>query len=196
MVSKGYFIQYKFILPENTRHSSYSYQKLFSALYGYTQNVSKSNGKTYTYHRPGVLSGVPHIRPGKNCVIVPKESFQSLLSFFKTGSNPTHKWKSKGDWKAVYYMDEKELNDEEIVKALNEFVDNFYVPSPEGVHSKIADELSILSDAKKANSNYDQSHAKSVLEEAQKILLHPWFSEHKNKSQKLIDFASRVYALR
>src|SRR4030042_1173873 len=82
---KGYFIQYKFIIPENMKHSSYTYQKLFRALYGYTQAVFKSNGKTYHYHRAGVLSATPYLRPGKNCVIIPPGKFQHLLDFFKTG---------------------------------------------------------------------------------------------------------------
>jgi len=196
LVAKGYFIQYKFILPENTKHSSYSYQKLFRALYGYTQNVSKSSGKTYTYHRPGVLTGTPHIRPGKNCVIIPRENFQSLISFFKTGINPAHKWRTKGDWKAVYYMNEKEIGDDDVLRALHELVDSHYVKTGEGSHSKVIEELEIISNAKKSSANYDRAYAKNVVDEAQKIISGPWFSEYKNKSQKLIDFANLVYSLR
>ncbi|GAG48539.1 unnamed protein product, partial [marine sediment metagenome] len=105
----SYFIQYKFILPESVSHSSYSYQKLFRALYGYTQAVNKSSGKNYKYHRQGVLSSYPYLRAGKNCVIIAPDAFQNLISFFKTGRNPAHKWEVKGNWKAVYYMDEKAI---------------------------------------------------------------------------------------
>lgn len=196
MATKGYFIQYKFILPEDTGHSSYSYQKLFRALYGYTQNVSKSSGKTYAYHRPGVLSGTPHIRPGKNCVIIPKENFQPLISFFKTGVNPAHKWRAKGNWKAVYYMDEKELQDDDVLGALHELIDNYFVKSGSGAHSKMTEELEIISNAKRANENTDVNSARSAIEAAQKIISGPWFSEYKNKSQKLMDFANLVYSLR
>jgi len=115
---KGYFIQYKFIVPESTKHSSYTYQKLFRALYGYTQNVTKSNGKTYHYLRKGILSDFPYIRPGKNCVIIPPKSFNSLDTFFKTGKNPSHYWRVKGDWKAVFYLDEKSLDENQVINAI------------------------------------------------------------------------------
>jgi len=115
---RSYFIQYKFIIPENIKHSSYTYQKLFRALYGYTQAVFKSNGKVYHYHRNGVLSDSPYIRPGKNCVIIPPGAFQKLIDFFKTGHNPTHQWRGKGEWKAVYYMNEKDVDEKKIAEAL------------------------------------------------------------------------------
>ena len=34
-------------------HSDYNYQKYLEPIYGYTQNVTKGNGKVYIYHRPG-----------------------------------------------------------------------------------------------------------------------------------------------
>ena len=34
-----------------------------------------------------------------------------MLDFFKTGKNPAHAWKFKGDWKAVYYMNEKDVDE-------------------------------------------------------------------------------------
>lgn len=65
MSVRGYFIQYRFILPDSIKHSSYTYQKLFRAIYGYTQAVHKGSGKNYQYHRQGILSNYPFIRPGK-----------------------------------------------------------------------------------------------------------------------------------
>lgn len=115
---QGVLIQYKFILPAGIKHSSYTYQKLFRAIYGYTQNVSKSNGKTYRYHRPGVLSTLPHTKPGKNAVLVPPSALAALADFFKTGKNPSHDWHVKGDWKAVYYTDQKVVSPAEATKAL------------------------------------------------------------------------------
>jgi hypothetical protein len=109
----AYFIQYKFFFPKKTPHASYAYQKLFRGLYGYTQVVNKSSGKTYRYHRPGVLSFSPFLRPGKNSVVVPPSTLQSLLLFFKTGKNPAHHWVFKGEWKAVYYLNEKKISVEE-----------------------------------------------------------------------------------
>ncbi len=116
---RAVLIQYKFILPANIKHSSYTYQKLFRAIYGYTQNVSKSSGKTYRYHRSGVLSVFPHSKPGKNAVLVPKSAVPALADFFKTGKNPSHDWHVKGEWKAVYYLDEKELAVAEASKAVD-----------------------------------------------------------------------------
>src|SRR3989344_3839606 len=123
---KGHFIKYNFIIPETTKHSSYTYQKLFRALYGYTQNVTKSNGKTYKYHRKGILSDIPYIRPGKNCVIIPPKSFAPLETFFKTGKNPTHYWKTKGNWKAVFYFEEKDLEENSVITALKELTERLF----------------------------------------------------------------------
>ena len=140
---KGYFIQYKFIIPENMKHSSYTYQKLFRALYGYTQSVFKSNGKIYHYHRPGVLSSTPYLRPGKNCVIIPPGNFQKLLEFFKTGRNPAHVWKGKGDWKAVYYMNEKTVDEKNAVTAIESLLERYYVNTESGKKEKIAAALNL-----------------------------------------------------
>ena len=144
MVLRGYFIQYKFIVPESIKHSSYTYQKLFRALYGYTQNVTKSNGKSYKYHRRGVLSSTPYIRPGKNCVIIPPGTFNSLIDFFKTGKNPSHYWQGKGDWKAVYYMDEKNLTEDDVRAALEEQLDRTYIVTNTGEHKRLIEEIAIF----------------------------------------------------
>ena len=141
-VASGFFIQYKFITPKSTKRSSYTYQKLFRALYGYTQNVTKANGKTYRYRRNGVLSSTAYIRPGKNCVIIPNSAFNSLTTFFKTGKNPTHFWEEKGDWKAVYYMDEKNLKEEDVLKALDDFLDRTFLSKEAGESQSIQTEIS------------------------------------------------------
>ena len=112
-------VQYKFILPSDIKHSSYTYQKLFRALYGYTQNVSKSSGKTYRYHRPGVLSSFPFTKPGKNLVLIPKSALSALVDFFKTGKTPSHEWHVKGDWKAAYYTDERDISVSDAAQALD-----------------------------------------------------------------------------
>lgn len=120
---KAVLVQYRFVLPVGTQHSSYTYQKLFRAIYGYTQNVSKSSGKTYRYHRPGVLSAVPYNKPGKNTVLVPKSALPALADFFKTGKNPSHEWHVKGDWKAVYYTDEREVSTQDAAAAVETAAD-------------------------------------------------------------------------
>ena len=191
---KGYFIQYKFIIPEDLKHSSYTYQKLFRALYGYTQAVFKSSGKTYHYHREGVLSCSPYIRPGKNCVIIPPSIFQKLIEFFKTGKNPAHVWRNKGSWKAVYYMNEKDVDETTIIKAVEEILDRRYVLTTSKEHEKLADELTIA--AGKTKSSLDPGYLSLLLSEAQSIAGNEWFKATYNQSEKLKEFYANIKKLK
>lgn len=193
---KGYFIQYKFILPESIKHSTYTYQKLFRAIYGYTQNVTKSNGKVYHYHRKGVLSDVPYIRPGKNTVIIHPSAFAKFKQFFATGQNPSHSWRTKGDWKAVYYMDEKEVDESKVVGALEDLVDRTYISSTERIPTKISDEMSIILDKHKLQETPDEAKKQLVLSEAQGIVSHEWFKSHGTQSKKLTEFHEKVKSLK
>lgn len=194
---KAFFIQYKFLTPETVKHSSYTYQKLFRALYGYTQNVSKSNGKSYKYHRPGVLSLGPYIRPGKNCVIVPQNLLSSLFEFFKTGRNPTHKWVGKGDWKAVYYMNEKEIPASDLVKPLEELIERAYISAPGEEKRRLEEELAALANSSQsATSKVNDSHRKALAAEAQRIVSSEWFALCSAKSERLKNFASLAGAVR
>ena len=190
---RGYFIQYKFIIPEKMKHSSYTYQKLFRALYGYTQAVFKSNGKTYHYHRAGVLSATPYIRPGKNCVIIPPGEFQHLLDFFKTGRNPTHVWKNKGEWKAVYYMNEKLVDEKGAIAALESLLDRYYMATESGRKEKLVSELSLLA-AKQGE--LDKGYLAVVLNEAQPITTDEWFKVVYTQSDKLKAFYSNYKKLK
>jgi hypothetical protein len=192
----AYFIQYKFIIPDSMKHSSYTYQKIFRALYGYTQSVAKSNGKTYTYHRHGVLSEVPYIRPGKNCVVIPKETLSRLIDFFKTGKNPAHHWESKGDWKAVYYMDEKSLDQGLVVRALEQLVDRTYVPVSEGGHGKLSEEMRVLLEKRDNGEEVNRAEKEALAGEAQRIMTLPWFKQSYSKSDKLKQFSDRTQKLR
>lgn len=193
---KGFFIQYKFIIPKTVKHNSYTYQKLFRAIYGYTQNVTKSNGKTYAYHRKGVLSDFPHIRPGKNCVIIPTAAFNNLTNFFKTGKNPTHFWRVKGDWKAVYYMDEKNISEQDAILALEDTLKSSYVENVDGDYSSLESELNVLLDRKKNSSKIDAGYLSSVVTQAEKIFQSDWFKECYSKSEKLVDFSRKLKELK
>lgn len=193
---RAYFIQYKFMVPEHIKHSSYTYQKLFRALYGYMQNVSKSNGKAYKYHRKGVLSGVPYLRPGKNCVIIPPQMFSTLIEFFKTGKNPTHRWEGKGDWKAVYYMNEKELPMEKLVGPLEELLDRTYVGVPGESLSLLESEMDRVVNITKNSQSVEDAYKKALLTEAQKITSFEWFSLCTAKSPRLKKFASLTTSLK
>lgn len=182
----GYFIQYKFILPETVSHSSYAYQKLFRALYGYTQAVYKSNGKNYKYHRKGVLSAYPYLRAGKNCVIIAPDAFQNLISFFKTGKNPAHNWEIKGNWKAVYYMDEKAIPEQRAAKALEDLIDRTYVGAGANIKSLMGELRRIRTGTLK------REYESLVLSLAKNILKHPWFPKSYEYSQKLKEFKKIV----
>lgn len=182
MSLRGYFVQYRFILPESIKHSSYTYQKLFRAIYGYTQSVYKSNGKTYKYHRKGILSDYPYIRPGKNCVIIPPGAFQSLQDFFKTGHNPTHNWSMKGEWKCTYFLNEKDLDEKDIIKALEDQLSRKYVDGDEGL-TKLSSEL------KRANNEkLSENYVKMLVNEAKSIVELEWFKDVHASSSILNEF--------
>jgi len=185
---KGYFIQYKFIIPEKVKHSSYSYQKLFRALYGYTQAVDKSSGKRYKYHRKGVLSEVPHIRPGKNCVIIPIEHFQKLIEFFKTGKNPSHSWRGKGDWKAVYYMNEKNLGESDVIIAVEKILDKRFIFEGTTEPSPLYNSLKKISESNLTTQ--EKVFASNIIQKAKEIVNSEWFKSVYPKSERLTDFYS------
>ena len=189
---RGYFIQYKFIIPEEIKHSSYTYQKLFRALYGYTQAVFKSNGKVYHYHRKGILSDVPYIRPGKNCVIIPPGLFQKLIDFFKTGHNPTHHWKGKGDWKAVYYMNEKDVDEKKVIEALVELLSRTHVEGREKSLS-LFEALKQTSTQQSTGKNEANS---MVLSLAQPVVESEWFKNVYSLSEDLKEFYTQYRALK
>lgn len=193
---KSYFIQYKFILPESIKHSTYTYQKLFRAIYGYTQNVTKSNGKTYHYFRKGVLSDTPYYRPGKNTVVIHPDVFPKLKQFFATGQNPSHKWITKGDWKAVYYMDEKELDESKIVQSLEDLLDRTYLATSSAPPAKLMDELSTILDTRSSSETPSDGRKRAALAEAQNILSHEWFQQHHPKSKTLTEFNDKVKQLK
>lgn len=194
----GYFIQYKFIIPSQMKHSSYTYQKIFRALYGYTQQVTKSNGKTYTYHRKGILSDIPYLRPGKNCVVIPsepKEYLSKLIDFFKTGRNPTHRWHAKGDWKAVYYMDEKDLDEDLVVRSVEQLLERTFVSAEQG-HGRLQEELNTVLEAAANNMEYSAATKEAILTECRRISGLSWVKSSATKSKKIKDFNVRYSKLR
>ena len=193
---KGYFIQYKFLIPEDIKHSSYTYQKLFRALYGYTQNVTKSSGKTYKYHRKGILSSAPYLRPGKNCVIIPPGFFPGLIDFFKTGRNPSHKWIVKGNWRAVYYMNEKDVPLSDVVPAAEELLERTYILNTAKEHEVLFNEMLNLISLKQKGGSIDTAYKKAVIEEAQKIASLEWVNPVLQKSEKLKGFSQALNELK
>ena len=161
------------------------YQKLFRALYGYTQNVTKSTGKTYRYFRKGILSDIPYLRPGKNCVIIPPKCFAMLDTFFKSGKNPSHYWRTKGDWKAVFYMDEKNLEDAQVIDAINTQIKRIFHEGADNLPKIDFDDI-----LKKSNSGekIPDDVAKIAFVEADRIVSSPWFKDVYGKDQGLKKF--------
>jgi len=187
---KAYFVQYRFILPESIKHSSYTYQKLFRAIYGYTQAVNKSSGKTYKYHRPGVLSKFPYIRPGKNCVIVPQAAFQPLQDFFKTGHNPAHNWETKGEWKCTYFLNEKEVDEKGVAQALENLLSRKFVVGSEGP-VKLSSELERV-----AKNGAEQGYKDRLLADAQSVVDNDWFRGAQQHSPQLVEFYSFIKTIK
>jgi hypothetical protein len=187
---RSYFVQYRFIIPDSVKHSSYTYQKLFRAIYGYTQAVYKASGKTYHYHRAGILSNYPYIRPGKNCVIIPPVAFQSLQDFFKTGHNPTHNWQEKGEWKCTYFLNEKDMNEKEVVVALENLLSRKFVDGSEGP-------VKLISEIKRVYEKGGETEYKNqLIREVQPILDLEWFKLTYQQSQQLSELYSLVKQLK
>ncbi len=190
VVVKAYFVQYRFILPDTIKHSSYTYQKLFRAIYGYTQAVYKGSGKNYHYHRKGVLSNYPYLRPGKNCVIIPQAAFQPLQDFFKTGFNPTHNWETKGEWKCTYFLNEKDLVEKDAVKAIENLLLRVFIDSKEGP-IKLSSEL-----LRAVEKDVDADYKGIILKECQKVVDGPWFREVYSLSEELSSFYTNYKLLK
>jgi hypothetical protein len=182
MAIRSYFVQYRFIIPDTVKHSSYTYQKLFRAIYGYTQAVYKASGKNYHYHRPGILSPYPYIRPGKNCVIIPQVAFQPLQEFFKTGRNPTHNWSEKGDWKCTYFLNEKDVGEKEIIAALENLLSRKFIEGVEG-------QIKLVSEMKRViEKGADLIYRQALVKEAQGVVDLEWFKQTYQQSSQLSEF--------
>jgi len=190
MVVRSYFVQYRFIIPDTVKHSSYTYQKLFRAIYGYTQAVYKASGKTYHYHRAGILSNYPYIRPGKNCVTIPPAAFQSLQEFFKTGHNPTHNWTEKGDWKCTYFLNEKDVPEKDIVLAIDNLLSRKFIDGLEGP-------VKLFSEMKRVvEKGAEAGYRGALLKEAQFIVDLEWFKLAYQQSTQLTEFYEAYRALK
>ncbi|MEM4662434.1 MAG: hypothetical protein QXM75_00175 [Candidatus Diapherotrites archaeon] len=168
-------------MPKTLSRSSYTYQKLFRALYGYTQVVNKSNGKRYRYHRKGILSDVPFIRPSKNSLIIPTDALQKLINFFNTGENPAHRWTAKGDWKAVYYLSDKQISEQSVARAFEQVLDRQWV-NYGGEKMLLEDFLSKFVPKKEELKN------KKIVQFCNYLTSHEWFAKSYVYSDRLKKF--------
>jgi len=178
-MAKAYMIKYKIKMIGDYNHSDYSYQKIFRAIYGYTQNVTKGNGKIYIYHRPGVLSKTPYIKKGKNEVIVPKDCLTQLLYFFKTGENPTHKWSKKGQWQATYTLYDIDVSEQQAKKAIDKTINSTFVVDDEGSVKRI---LTLLEEIFEQNKIPSINLKKALFFEIRRIQTLEWYIIIKDKT--------------
>jgi len=190
MSIRSYFVQYRFIIPDSVKHSSYTYQKLFRAIYGYTQAVYKASGKNYHYHRAGILSNYPYLRPGKNCVIIPTTAFQSLQEFFKTGHNPTHNWTEKGEWKCTYFLNEKDVVEKDVILALENLLSRKFIEGQEGM-AKLSSEMKRV-----VEKGGDTIYKSVLVKEAQAIVDLEWFKLTYQQSPALQEFYEHYKTLK
>lgn len=178
-MAKAYMVKYKIKMLGNYSHSDYGYQKIFRAIYGYTQNVTKNNGKVYIYHRPGVLSKTPYIKKGKNEVIVPKACLTELLDFFKTGENPTHKWFEKGKWQATYTLYDMDVSEQQAKRAIDKTINSIFVVDDDGSVKRI---LNLLEDIFEKNKVPSVNLKKVLLSNIRKIQNFEWYIIVKDKT--------------
>jgi hypothetical protein len=176
------YIKYKFIFDKNIKHSSYLYQKIFRSIYGYHQNVTKKNNKVYKYFREGVLSNIPYIRPGKNSVILPINYEHKLINFFQTGENPTHKWRTKGNWKVDYNIKDIEIDVKSIADSLENYINNYKIINVDNTKlSNIYEELSNIVDNNINNIKYKLF----IYKKLKNIVKSQWFEKSKRFSELL-----------
>ncbi len=169
---KAFMVRYKFKINENYNHSDYGYQKLFRAIYGYTQVVTKSSGKKYVYHRPGVLSTYPYVKKGKNEVILTKDGFSKLIDFLKTGKNPAHKWTEKGNWVATYSMYDVDVSESQVEVAMENLIKNSFVLMPDGNNRRI---LEVLEEIKEGHI-FEEPILRVYDDSVKKIQAAEWYS--------------------
>jgi hypothetical protein len=167
------YIKYKFTFNNNIKHSSYLYQKIFRSIYGYQQNVTKSNKKVYTYKRPGIISNTPHIKPGKNSIILPIGCEANLIEFFNTGKNPAHNWRNKGDWEVNYSINKIDVPKESIIIELEEYIRDYKVINFENKESTILIEINKILNKEINDVNY----MKNILKISNNIILYDWFKD-------------------
>ena len=171
----GSYIKYMFHVPGVSNWSEYRYQKLFRLLYGYTQVVSKSNGARYVYHRPGILSSIPYIKAGKNAIIVPQDSLQNVITFFKKGQFGNQP--NEEQWKVTYYVETIPLKKDQLHDAFESLIERFRAPSGNSLDETIINVA--------AAKDYNYKYLSLLLYNAGKICNNEWFGIAKENSERL-----------
>jgi hypothetical protein len=165
---------------------------VFRSIYGYTQNVTKKDKKTYQYYREGVIEDLPHIRPGKNSLILPINTEHKLINFFNTGKSTTHNFREKGDWNIDYSIDKVEINEQDIIIALENFIKNQNVISQSGNNNKLINELDLIINNQDYFNKYKKPNKNNLLNKLNIIESLDWFIKCKNKSEFIDEFTKKV----
>jgi len=182
------YIKYKFIFSNNINHSAYLYQKVFRSIYGYTQNVTKKDKKTYLYQRPGVLENIPYIKSGKNSIVIPIDMEHSIINFFNTGKSPIHNFREKGEWTIDYTIEKIEINDTEIIRSIDNYIDSLVIISLDGSTKKLLDELNKLILDSDYLLKYKKANKDNLTSKIRNIKNIDWIIKCKDKSDKIKQF--------
>ncbi len=161
---KGFLIKYRYKGAQPS--SSYQYQRFFRALYGYTQVVTKSNGRTYVYYREGVLTTYPYIREGRNTVTVSENALEPLINFFKTGKNPAHEFEDLSNWTVTYYIEEVNVDESSALRAIYSALNRIMVPTETGL-IRLRDLLQ--------RTSFGTDELLAIREKGKNIVTSPWF---------------------
>lgn len=183
---KAKYIKYKFIFKDNINRSSYLYQKVFRSIYGYQQNVTKKDNKPYLYIRKGILTDIPHYKPGRNSVVIPVGYEDKIIDYFNTGINPAHNWKSKGDWEVKYTVDQIDLESSNVVKILEDFIYNYKIINLNNKEVSLFTEVNNIVE----NNVSDKNYLNTLIKIIETIVNFEWFKESKDRSEKLTLFYS------
>ena len=185
----GSFIRYTFYIPGVTDWSEYRYQKLFRMLYGYVQVVSKGSGASYNYYREGVLTDIPYLKTGKNSVIVPPDSLQKMLLFFRTGKTASGDRVPEGCKVPItHFIETVQRPAKEIVPAFDALLERLKLPDGSSVDSAISDIVQ--------SQEWNHKHAPLVLTYAQGICSSAWFAPVAGESPRLKKFQENYFKLK
>lgn len=186
------YIKYKFTFNNNIKHSSYLYQKVFRSIYGYTQNVTKKDRQSYQYYRKGVISDIPFLRPGKNSIILPLNTEQKLLNFFNTGKSTTHNFREKGEYIIEYNINRVEINEIDIVRCLENYIENMYVVSIDGNNIKLIYELDLIINDLEHYNKYRKPNKDNLIKKLNFITGIDWFMKCENSSELIFNFLNKI----
>lgn len=189
---KSVYIKYKFFFKDNINRSSYLYQKVFRSIYGYQQNVTKKNNKPYLYIRKGILTDIPHYKPGRNSVVVPKGYENKIIEYFATGLNPAHNWKEKGDWEVKYTVEEIEIDENNVIKILEDFIHNYKIININNKETNLYLEVENIIE----NNINDKNYLNNIIKIIENIINFEWFKEVKDSSIKLNSFYSNYQKIK